>query len=388
MEDIYPKIGPSEGHGIIKFYGQGFREDYQLADVGCKIGDAIGKGKVIDPHTINCTIEEMSLVDEGFSLPVTVALNSYSWPETNQTFTPYGVSGVFPNSGPYTGNTDILITGKGFNEEFADKARCRFGINSDYAIVEAEVLGYDKIICRSPPDFKLPPTAGLALSVPIGVSFTEDEFEPWTESVHRFTFYKTPTILKAEPDEVMVGKLAEIVVIADENSEFFEPAPAGKGSLGQYGIECKFGRFGVSMGMFVNKTAIKCVTPSISEDPENIWRETVKLTVALNGQDFDEESSDIDITFVGTGSTLSFWPYVVGTLLLGLLLVAIFMFCSAYIDRAQYDKVITQRAVARQRSKPYVIRDPYDQFTSRAYSQGMIGRSSSRQDGALSRGGL
>jgi IPT/TIG domain len=232
IEDMYPKIGPAEGHGVIQFYGSGFREDFQLADIGCKVGEAIGKGKVVDPHTINCTIEEMSLVDEGFSLPATVALNSYSWPETNQTFTSYGVSGIFPNSGPYSGNTDILIVGKGFSEEYAEKAKCRFGISSDYAIVEAEVLSYDKMVCRSPPDFKLPPTADLSLSVPIGVAFTEEDFEPWTESIHRFRYYKTPNILKAEPDEVQVGKLAEILIIADEDSEFFEPAPTSKSALG------------------------------------------------------------------------------------------------------------------------------------------------------------
>ena len=63
------------------------------------------------------------------------------------------MTAIYPNSGPIAGNTDVLIVGKGFNEEFADKARCRFGVNSNYAIVEAEVLSYDKIICRSPPDY-------------------------------------------------------------------------------------------------------------------------------------------------------------------------------------------------------------------------------------------
>ena len=145
---------------------------------------------MIDSRTINCTVEEMPLVDEGFTLPATVALNSYSWPESNQTFTPYGISGIFPNSGPYTGSTDVLVVGKGFNEEFASKARCRFGIPSNYAIVEAEILSYDKMICRSPANFQMPPTGGLALSVPIGVSLMEEDFEPFTESVHRFRLYK------------------------------------------------------------------------------------------------------------------------------------------------------------------------------------------------------
>jgi hypothetical protein len=83
--------------------------------------------------------------------------------------------------------------------------------------------------------------------------------------------------------------------------------------------------------MYINKTTIKCVTPSVSEDPEDVWRDTVKITVALNGQDFDEETSDVDFTFLGTASSLSFWPYVIGTLLIGLLLVAMIVYCSAWI---------------------------------------------------------
>jgi len=35
--------------------------------------------------------------------------------------------------------------------------------------------------------------------------------------------------------------------------------------------------------MYVNKTAIKCVTPSVQDDPDSIWRESVRLSVALNG---------------------------------------------------------------------------------------------------------
>ena len=151
---MYPHIGPSEGKGIIYFYGKNFRDDFELADVGCQIGDAVGKGKVINSGAaVKCVIEDISLVDEGQSLPATLALNSYSWIESNQTFVPYGVTAIYPNSGPILGNTDVLIIGKGFNEELADKARCRFGVNSNYAIVQAEVLSYDKLMCRSPPDY-------------------------------------------------------------------------------------------------------------------------------------------------------------------------------------------------------------------------------------------
>lgn len=115
MDDMYPHIGPSEGEGIIYFYGRNFRDDYELADVQCKVGDYTGKGKVESSGTaIKCVVEEMGLVDEGYSLPATVALNGYSWVESNQTYTPYGITAIYPNSGPIQGNTDILITGKGF----------------------------------------------------------------------------------------------------------------------------------------------------------------------------------------------------------------------------------------------------------------------------------
>jgi len=93
---------------------------------------------------------------------------------------PYGITAIYPNSGPYSGITDILITGKGFNEDFQEKAKCRFGIPSNYAILEAEILSYDKIVCRSPPDFKMMPTLELSFSVPIGIALVEEDYEPWT----------------------------------------------------------------------------------------------------------------------------------------------------------------------------------------------------------------
>ena len=43
VEDIDPKNGPNAGSGIINFYGYGFRADYPLANLGCKIGDSHGK---------------------------------------------------------------------------------------------------------------------------------------------------------------------------------------------------------------------------------------------------------------------------------------------------------------------------------------------------------
>lgn len=40
-------------------------------------------------------------------------------------------------SGPTSGMTDVIITGKGFIDEEGDTARCRFGTPANYAIVSA-----------------------------------------------------------------------------------------------------------------------------------------------------------------------------------------------------------------------------------------------------------
>jgi hypothetical protein len=104
---------------------------------------------------MNCTVEEIPLVDEDQAHLVTASLNRMSWVDNNETltFVPYGIISVTPNSVPYTGNTDIYISGKGFNEELKEFAQCRFGIPSDYKIVDAVYQSYYTMICRSPFDF-------------------------------------------------------------------------------------------------------------------------------------------------------------------------------------------------------------------------------------------
>lgn len=104
-------------------------------------------------------------------------------------------------------------------------ARCRFGIEGHSAIVDAEVLDYNKLVCRSPSDFVLPVTADEQISLPVGIAFQEEEYKPYTIDLHRFQFYTQPFINYAEPSEISVGKMTEIYVFADEGSEFWEPVP-------------------------------------------------------------------------------------------------------------------------------------------------------------------
>lgn len=63
-------------------------------------------------------------------------------------------------------------------------------------------------------------TLGEALSIPLGISFGEEEFKPWTKGNNRFHFYTQPVIEYAEPNEIKIGKMAEIYVFAEQGSRF------------------------------------------------------------------------------------------------------------------------------------------------------------------------
>ena len=76
------------------------------------------------------------------------------------------------------------------------------------------------------------------------------------------------------------------------------------------------------MGMYVNETTVLCMTPHFAGTSDDYYRDTVVVGVALNGQDFGENLSHAEVTFVGTGSNTAFWQFVIAALLIALLLLA------------------------------------------------------------------
>ena len=79
----------------------------------------------------------------------------------------------------------------------------------------------------------------------------------------------------------------------------------------------------------MNSTTILCLSPNILEDPSDIYQETVTVTVAMNGVDFNDENSELEFMFTGTGGRMSTWVIVMGTLIFGLLIVSVMIFFTA-----------------------------------------------------------
>jgi hypothetical protein len=63
----------------------------------------------------------------------------------------------------------------------------------------------------------------------------------------------------------------------------YEGEPQQLSSGGLSAIKCKFGRFGESTAVIINSTTIKCTTPPTDESPDSIYKETVTISVAMNG---------------------------------------------------------------------------------------------------------
>lgn len=75
-----PHFGPNEGKGDIFFEGNRLRDDFPGAQLGCKIGDAVGEGVLNEDKTMmKCIVEKMALAKENEPFEAKFALNSYSW---------------------------------------------------------------------------------------------------------------------------------------------------------------------------------------------------------------------------------------------------------------------------------------------------------------------
>lgn len=116
----------------------------------------------------------------------------------------------------------------------------------------------------------------------------------------------------------------------------------------QFGMKCKFGRFGPSTATYINKTTILCLTPNIQEDPSDISSETVTISVALNGIDFNDEYTKCEFTFIGTGANLSIMVMIMGTLVFAMLIVAVFIFLQG----------IKEYMLSRSEPVPFALQNP------------------------------
>merc|ERR1712032_28878 len=138
----------------------------------------------------------------------------------------------------------------------------------------------------------------------------------------------------------MGGEITEVLITIDEKDPpdheniFFEPLPPnlqstnsfkeGEGeiepSLANFSmVKCTFGRFGETAAIIIDQNHLKCTTPSVPDDPADIYMEEVEFSVTMNGFDYDA-------TIEGTGQPMGLLPIVILILLAGALIAACAIF--------------------------------------------------------------
>lgn len=235
--------------------------------------------------------------------------------------------------------TTIIVNGQGYSEEVGTSPRCRFGAPANYVIVDAEVLSYTRLACRTPDIMPMTSAAVLPQDVPFAIALSQDEFEPWTKTSHIFRFYDQPILASAHPEQLEIGRIAEVYIKAAEGSEFFEPmslqpnSEKGTQSISSNsqisGMRCKFGHFGDASAIYINETFIKCTTPPYDDGADSIYKEYAPISVAMNGVDYADDVSQVDFQFLGTAPYISFL-----TIIILLAAIALFGYAVAiYIEK-------------------------------------------------------
>ena len=102
-------------------------------------------------------------------------------------------------------------------------------------------------------------------------------------------------------DEVNVGNVVPVYITTTDYSDYDEPMPPShmvernnRVSVAEVEeedheptvIKCKFGHFGETAAVRINETTVMCTTPATDVSPDDVYKETINVAVAMNGVDF------------------------------------------------------------------------------------------------------
>merc|ERR1711871_372008 len=87
-------------------------------------------------------------------------------------------------------------------------------------------MSYTRIACRVPEALTdSTHMTAYPRDFPFSVALSGDEFDPWTQSSHKFRMYRQPELATVDPTEAAVGVVVPVFVTVADGSEFFEPMP-------------------------------------------------------------------------------------------------------------------------------------------------------------------
>lgn len=344
VDDVEPLLGPATGGSLVLIYGSGFRNDFDVANLTCAIGQTRGEALLIDDTRINCiTPNVIHRQGNDTTLYVRIAENGQDYTNNTQLYKVYTMLDSSPKGGPIQGGTEIMLRGEGFVD---DQPKCKFGIESNHLIVKGQVLDSKHMLCVSPTSFNVPEGSSLPLDIPLEIGFGEIKYSPWTRTDNKFRFYEQPIISSVYPTTGYIDERTEVTITAAPSHSFF-PAITGWTTSGEldmmHAIVCKFGEYGTVPAVYDSKTKIRCMTPDIRIDRSQVHANTVDLQIALNGQDFESAGP-----FTFTGSATGLWlvlMWLAMVVMVALIIVLLGIGCYYIWTNISFERPAVQVAV-------------------------------------------
>jgi hypothetical protein len=359
ISSISPNVIPVGG-GIIQVTGQFFRSDFYGAIVTCQLANTVVPANITSFNSLICPFGPLNYVYQSSSSlqDLGIALNnhSYTLPRWNVTsISIFNIFNIIPANGITDGGTLISVKGYGFVQ--GATPYCRFGIPGNSQTTYGTVITGEDLTCRSPPA-NVPAVGKIPFLLPFAVSFSDPEYNAFTLAPTFFRYYVQPTIKSISPTWGLVDHNVLITVTSDNTNTFGNAVVGGPegidGSLVTEPIACDFGSYGTSLGIYINTTAIQCLTPNTKLSLEDVAEDPVSFGVAINAQDFTQ--NDLQYVFTGTKSTGGFgiiWLFAIligACVLVGMLYVLSKLFSSAALEsptrpRVSYEPRASQRSM-------------------------------------------
>ena len=213
----------------------------------------------ISPTRLECMTPASSL--ESGKVAVRVSLNGADYSESFEEFE-YAVgllmTSVYPDHGPFSGGTELVISGANFVH--TAELVCRIG----HIEVAASFVSSSEVRCTTPV---------LAVGiVDVAVSSNGQDFS----SSVKFTSVANAMIIAASPTLGLTSGGTLVTV-------------RGHGFSNSSGITCMFGGVAAPLTQFVSDTEIKCETPGHSQ---------ATVTVDLRSDSFESVNSGVTYRFV------------------------------------------------------------------------------------------
>lgn len=232
ISGMYPTLGYLSGGTSVIIEGSGFPN---VSDIVCSFGGIQSRSTAfVSPNAISCVAPPSSQVGP---VPVEVTSNKvplisgdlqFFYARTPLVFT------ISPGSGPIRGGTPVQLEGFGFMN--IGNLTCRFGSNE----APARWLSSSQLECVTPGQDE----EGLVL---VSVSLNGQDF---SITSREFVYYMEPQVKSFFPEIGLISGGTILTVY-------------GSGFVNGDALRCVFTGGKVSKAIYLNSTALRCLTPSL-----------------------------------------------------------------------------------------------------------------------------